>query len=89
MNLSTKEIGQPEQVTNNELKDENQQVSTSIALVVCSFTVEELKLISYALTHLHSTNADYLTWKKDEFSQKEIPKEMGKILKLYHKIPHF
>lgn len=39
MNQSSKEIGQPEQVTNNESKDDNSQVSPSNANAVLSARV--------------------------------------------------
>ena len=54
--------------------------------VICSFSVKELDLIAQALNHLHNSNASYLVWKKDEFSQKEIPKEMERIMEVYHKV---
>lgn len=52
----------------------------------CILTKDDLDLISESLMHLYSSNGDYLNWKKDSFSQQEIPKKMNKLKDLYDKI---
>lgn len=54
--------------------------------VMCSFSKKELDLIAQSLMHLHNSNGEYLTWKKDAFSQQEIPKEMKRIMEVYDKV---
>lgn len=63
-----------------------QKEQLDIPVVMCSFSKKELDLIALSLMHLHNSNCEYLTWKKDEFSQQEIPKEMKRIMEVYDKI---
>lgn len=70
----------------HENLNKEETANSDLGAVMCSFSKKELDLVCYALTHLNNTNAEYLTWKKDEFSQKEIPKEMGQIVELLHKV---
>jgi|LakMenE18May11ns_1017448.scaffolds.fasta_scaffold9675279_1 hypothetical protein len=60
--------------------------NSDLGAVMCSFSKKELDLIAQSLMHLHNSNGEYLTWKKDEFSQQEIPKEMKRIMKVYGKV---
>lgn len=60
--------------------------NSDLGAVMCSFSKKELSLIAQSLMHLHNSNVGYLDWKKDEFSQREIPKEMERIMQVYHKV---
>ncbi len=65
----------------------NDKAGNGIKPVVnCCFTPDELEIICEALNHLHSTNGEYLQWKKDDYSQKQIPIHMRSILELYWKM---
>jgi hypothetical protein len=61
MNLSTKEIGQPEQETSNEQKADNQQVSPSIAnAVLCEVhPKDKWEIVEEKLS---SISTKYLMW---------------------------
>lgn len=60
--------------------------NSDLGAVMCSFSKKELDLIAQSLMHLHNSNCEYLTWKKDDFSQQEIPKEMKRIIEVYDKV---
>lgn len=54
--------------------------------VNCELTRDEILIICQALVHLHSSNGEYLQWKKDEFSQEQIPILMKKIVDINDKM---
>ena len=70
----------------NDVQDTTNVSNEVLADVMCSFSKKELDLIAQSLMHLHNSNGEYLTWKKDEFSQQEIPKEMKRIMEVYDKV---
>lgn len=57
--------------------------------IPCIFTLADLNIISTSLNRLYQSNVDYLEWKTDVFSQKEIPKILKDISMLMDKVNDF
>jgi len=69
-----------------ESKLEAQKEQLDISVVMCSFSQKELEILSEALTYLHHSKVEYLSWKKDEYSQRGLPGQIKEVVEMLLKV---